>query len=157
VGSHQLWGLEVNPHAAEHTRVTICIGEIQLMIRDGFGYARDPILKPLENVETRDALIDRTDPAQPKEADWPDADVTIGNKAGPLKLGHGDVQLGVLGVVGHRGQSGCGCFIPRLSRRSPPGPVPSGTALRREEDSQLVLTADSPKVLDISTSMVGRH
>ncbi|MFV2062692.1 MAG: type IIL restriction-modification enzyme MmeI, partial [Chloroflexota bacterium] len=46
---------------------------------NGFGYARDPILKPLENIETRDALIDWSDPEHPVEAQWPDADVIIGN------------------------------------------------------------------------------
>jgi len=29
--------------------------------------------------ETRDALIDRSDPEHPKEAGWPEADVIIGN------------------------------------------------------------------------------
>ena len=38
-----------------------------------------PDPKPLENIETRDALIDWSDPEHPKEADWPDADVIIGN------------------------------------------------------------------------------
>jgi len=79
VGPHQLRGIEINPYAAELTRVTIWIGEIQWMLKNGFGYARDPILKPLENIETRDALIDWSDPEDPKEALWPDADVVIGN------------------------------------------------------------------------------
>jgi hypothetical protein len=79
VGPHQMRGIEINPYAAELTRVTLWIGEIQWMLRNGFGYARDPILKPLENIETRDALIDWSDPEQPREADWPDADVIIGN------------------------------------------------------------------------------
>ncbi|MEX2546630.1 MAG: DNA methyltransferase [Chloroflexota bacterium] len=79
VGPHQLGGIEINAYAAELTRVTIWIGQIQWMIRNGFGYERDPILKPLDNIETRDALIDWSDPEHPKEADWPDADVIIGN------------------------------------------------------------------------------
>ena len=79
VGPHQLRGIEINAYAAELTRVTIWIGQIQWMLRNGFGYERDPILKPLDNIETRDALIKWSDPDQPKEADWPDADVIIGN------------------------------------------------------------------------------
>ena len=59
--------------------MTIWIGEIQWMLRNGYGYARDPILKPLTNIETCDALIDWSDPENPTEADWPDADVIIGN------------------------------------------------------------------------------
>ncbi len=79
VGPHQLRGIEINPYAAELTRVTIWIGEIQWMLHNGYGYARDPILKSLDNIETRDALIDWSDPADPREADWPDAEVIIGN------------------------------------------------------------------------------
>lgn len=79
VGPHQLRGIEINPYAAELTRVTIWIGQIQWMLRNGFGYERDPILKPLDNIETRDALIDWSDADNPKEADWPDADVITGN------------------------------------------------------------------------------
>ncbi len=79
VGPHQLRGIELNPYAAELARVTIWIGEIQWMLRNGFAYARDPILRPLANIETKDALIDASDPAQPVEAGWPDAEVIIGN------------------------------------------------------------------------------
>jgi type II restriction/modification system DNA methylase subunit YeeA len=79
VGPHQLRGLEINAYAAELTRVTIWIGQIQWMLRNGFGYERDPILRPLNNIETRDALIDWSDPENPTEADWPDADAIIGN------------------------------------------------------------------------------
>ena len=45
------------------------------MRRNGFRESRDPILKPLETIECRDAILapDGTEP------DWPDADVVIGN------------------------------------------------------------------------------
>ena len=79
VGPHQLHGIEINPYAAELTRVTIWIGEIQWMLHNGFAYLRDPILQPLHNIETRDALIDLSDPDRPREAMWPAADVIIGN------------------------------------------------------------------------------
>ena len=59
--------------------MTIWIGEIQWMLRNGFAYLRDPILRPLDNIQTLDALIDWTDPEHPTEADWPDAEVIIGN------------------------------------------------------------------------------
>lgn len=79
VGPHQLRGIELNAFAAELTRVTIWIGHIQWMISNGHGFDHDPILKPLDNIETRDALIDRSDTNDPREAQWPDADVIIGN------------------------------------------------------------------------------
>jgi type II restriction/modification system DNA methylase subunit YeeA len=59
--------------------VTIWIGEIQWMIRHGLGYRRDPILKSLHHIETRDALLDLSDPANPREADWPEAEFIVGN------------------------------------------------------------------------------
>ena len=45
------------------------------MRRNGFGEARDPILKPLDTIECRDAILapDGT------EQEWPPADVVIGN------------------------------------------------------------------------------
>ena len=68
-------GIEINPYAAELARVAVWIGEIQWMRRNGFAEARDPILKPLDTIECRDAILtpDNTEP------DWPEADVVIGN------------------------------------------------------------------------------
>jgi hypothetical protein len=58
--------------------VTIWIGQIQWMVGHGFG--RDnPILRPLDHIETRDALLDLTDPAHPREAMWPAAEFIVGN------------------------------------------------------------------------------
>jgi hypothetical protein len=59
--------------------VTIWIGEIQWMIRHGLGYRRDPILKSLNHIENRDALLDLTDPSKPQEARWPEAEFIVGN------------------------------------------------------------------------------
>ena len=75
VGPANVKGLEINPYAAELARVAVWIGEIQWMRRNGFSEARDPILKPLDTIECRDAILapDGTEP------DWPDADVIIGN------------------------------------------------------------------------------
>ena len=55
VGPANVKGIEINPYAAE--------------------LARDPILKPLDNIERRDAIL-TPDGAEP---DWPKADVVIGN------------------------------------------------------------------------------
>ena len=55
--------------------MSVWIGEIQWMRRNGFSEARDPILKPLDTIECRDAILtpDNTEP------DWSEADVVIGN------------------------------------------------------------------------------
>ncbi len=75
VGPANVKGIELNPYAAELARVSVWIGEIQWMRRNGFSGARDPILDPLETIECRDAILN-TDGAEPE---WPDADVVIGN------------------------------------------------------------------------------
>ena len=75
VGPANVTGIEINPYAAELARVSVWIGEIQWMRRNGFSEARDPILKPLDTIECRDAIL-TPDGAEP---DWPKADVVIGN------------------------------------------------------------------------------
>ena len=50
-------GIEINPFAAELARVSVWIGEIQWMREHGFDASRNPILKPLETIECRDALL----------------------------------------------------------------------------------------------------
>jgi hypothetical protein len=75
VGVQCLRGIESNMYAAELARVTVWIGEIQWMLRHGMQPSRNPILKPLETIECRDAVIDR-DGGDPE---WPHADAIIGN------------------------------------------------------------------------------
>ena len=103
-------GIELNPYAAELARVSVWIGEIQWMRRNGFAEARDPILKPLDTIECRDAIVtpDGTEP------DWPTADVVIGN---PPFLGAG-LQIGKLGED----------YVSRL-RKAYSGRVPGGADL----------------------------
>ncbi len=93
IGPEAVLGIEINAYAAELARVTIWIGEIQWMIRHGLGYRRDPILRPLNHIETRDALLDLSDPANPREAEWPAAEFIVGN---PPFLG----RKFLLGAVG---------------------------------------------------------
>ena len=73
-----LRGIELNPYAAELARVSIWIGEIQWMLSNGFAYLRDPILRPLQSIECRDAVLE-DGAAGPVEPTWPDADYIIGN------------------------------------------------------------------------------
>ena len=68
-------GIEINAYAAELARVSIWIGEIQWMRRNGFDASPDPILKPLETIECRDAILS-PDGGLPT---WPKADIVIGN------------------------------------------------------------------------------
>jgi hypothetical protein len=93
VGPQNLLGIEINPFAAELARVTIWIGQIQWMLAHGLGHPRDPVLQPLDNIREQDALLDLSDPSHPREAEWPEADVVVGN---PPFLG-GKWLLRVLG------------------------------------------------------------
>ncbi len=75
VGPANVKGIEINAYAAELARVSVWIGEIQWMRRNGFTGSRDPILKPLDTIECRDAILT----PDGEEPEWPKADVVIGN------------------------------------------------------------------------------
>ncbi len=85
VGSANVKGIEVNAYAAELARVSVWIGEIQWMRRNGFPGSRDPILTPLDTIECRDAILT----PEGGEPDWPEADVVIGN---PPFLGYSPMR-----------------------------------------------------------------
>jgi hypothetical protein len=57
IGPECIKGLEINAYAAELARVTVWIGEIQWMRRNGFELERKPILRPLDTIECRDAVM----------------------------------------------------------------------------------------------------
>ena len=75
VGPECVKGIEINPYAAELARVTVWIGEIQWMRRNGFDVARKPILRPLDTIECRDAVMN----PDGSEPDWPEAEFIVGN------------------------------------------------------------------------------
>ncbi len=100
VGPEAVHGLELNPYAAELARVTVWIGEIQWMLQHGLDLNRNPVLRPLDTIEQRDALLSfppllagEGPGVRAEEAQWPEADVIIGN---PPFLG-GSKLLGGLG------------------------------------------------------------
>lgn len=75
IGPESVLGIELNPYAAELARVSVWIGEIQWMRRNGFDVAKNPILRSLNTIENRDAVLG-TDGGR---APWPRADVIVGN------------------------------------------------------------------------------
>lgn len=75
----QLRGLEINQYAQQLTQVIIWIGYLQWMTANGFQPQRDPVLGSMETIKLQDSLLDRSDPDNPKEAQWPAADYIIGN------------------------------------------------------------------------------
>lgn len=79
IGPEAVLGIEINPYAAELARLTVWIGEIQWHLAHGFAYRRDPVLRSLDGIECRDALLDLSGPGNPREAEWPAAEFIIGN------------------------------------------------------------------------------
>jgi hypothetical protein len=75
IGPEAVLGIEINPYAAELARLTVWITEIQWQLRNGFGIKRSPVLGKLDGIVCRDALVNRDG----SEAEWPNADVVIGN------------------------------------------------------------------------------
>ncbi len=75
VGPANVKGIEINPYAAELARVSVWIGQIQWMRRNGFSGFPKPILTPLDTIECRDAILT----PEGREPEWPEADVVIGN------------------------------------------------------------------------------
>jgi type II restriction/modification system DNA methylase subunit YeeA len=79
VGPHMVHGIELNTYAYELAQVTIWIGHFQWQLKNGFSFDINPVLKPIETIECRDAILDLSDPLIPKEAEWPAATVVVGN------------------------------------------------------------------------------
>ncbi len=75
VGPENVLGIELNPYAAELARVSVWIGEIQWMRRNGFDASRNPILRTLGNIQQRDAIVDQGGHGTV----WPDAEAILGN------------------------------------------------------------------------------
>ncbi|MBX9805032.1 MAG: N-6 DNA methylase [Alphaproteobacteria bacterium] len=75
IGPSCLLGIDTNEYAVELAKVTIWIGEIQWMIKNGFGLRKKPILNRLDNIQKRDALVN----VDGTEAQWPTADFIVGN------------------------------------------------------------------------------
>ena len=75
VSPSNVLGIEIDPYAAELARITVWIGELQWMLQNGYEYNKNPILKALNNIENRDALLN----ADGSEAEWPTTNVILGN------------------------------------------------------------------------------
>lgn len=75
VGLDAVKGIEIEAYAAELARVTLWIGDLQWMRKNGYSAYAEPILSKLEQIENRDALLN----PDGTEAVWPEVDAIIGN------------------------------------------------------------------------------
>jgi type II restriction/modification system DNA methylase subunit YeeA len=110
VGPEQVLGIEINPYAAELARVSVWIGDIQWTHRNGLSAPRDPILRALNTIECRDAVL----AADGTPAPWPQAHAIVSN---PPFLGD-KAMIGTLGEA----------YVDRL-RGAYAGRVPGGADL----------------------------
>jgi type II restriction/modification system DNA methylase subunit YeeA len=95
VGPEILRGIEINTMAAELARTTIWIGDIQWQIKNGIRSKSIPILRKLDAIERRHALVRQAEDIdiardaqgdlladlQPAsgDAEWPEAEFIVGN------------------------------------------------------------------------------
>ncbi len=80
VHPRQLMGIEINEYARELASIVIWIGYLQWKHRNVIPFTDEtPILQPLDQIEMRDAIVDLSDPSQPRIPEWPEADVIVGN------------------------------------------------------------------------------
>ncbi len=78
-GPENVKGIEINHYAAELARTTIWIGDIQWRRRNGFEAKDEPVLRPLDAIECRDALVTQNMDGSHEESTWPDAEFIVGN------------------------------------------------------------------------------
>jgi type II restriction/modification system DNA methylase subunit YeeA len=99
-GPENVKGIEINSYAAELARTTIWIGDIQWKRRNGFEAKEEPVLRPLDAIECRDALVTKKDDGNYEEAQWPIAEVIVGNPpflgGKLLRAGLGDQYVDLL-------------------------------------------------------------
>jgi len=79
VGPEQMHGIEVNEYAHELAPITVWIGYIQWLRDNGFGQPAEPILRRLDTIVSRDAVLGTDAGGRPAEPEWPAADVILGN------------------------------------------------------------------------------
>ncbi|MFN3583384.1 class I SAM-dependent DNA methyltransferase [Phenylobacterium sp.] len=75
VGLEAVRGIEIDRYAAELARLTLWIGYLQWVLKKAAKPPPDPVLSSLDQIENRDALLN----PDGTEAEWPAADVIIGN------------------------------------------------------------------------------
>ena len=75
----QLYGLETNVYAQELASVVVWIGYLQWLNQNGIGWPTEPILRKLDNIQHRDAILTHDTQDKPIEPEWPEADCIIGN------------------------------------------------------------------------------
>lgn len=75
----QLYGLETNIYAQELASVVVWIGYLQWLNQNGIGWPTEPILRRLDNIQHRDAILANDAEGRAIEPEWPEVNFIIGN------------------------------------------------------------------------------
>ena len=80
VHPRQLHGIEIDPYAHTLASIVVWIGYLQWKYKNGLPFSDEtPILEPLNTIKLMDAILDRSDPNNPREPEWPESDIIVGN------------------------------------------------------------------------------
>jgi type II restriction/modification system DNA methylase subunit YeeA len=79
VHPRQLFGLETNIYAQELASVVVWIGYLQWLNEHAIGWPTEPILRKLDNIQHRDAILTEDAKGNPIEPKWPQVVFIIGN------------------------------------------------------------------------------
>ncbi|MDR5729272.1 MAG: class I SAM-dependent DNA methyltransferase, partial [Terriglobia bacterium] len=74
-----LYGLETNVYAHELASVVVWIGYLQWLKDNGIGWPTEPILRKLDNIQHRDAILTHDANGKPVEPEWPEAEFITSN------------------------------------------------------------------------------
>src|SRR5438094_126849 len=85
-------GIETNPYARELAQIVVSIRNIQWKYHNGSSPRHHPVVAPSENIRLADAILDLTDPDNPREPEWPEAEFIVGN---PPFLGGSKIRRGL--------------------------------------------------------------
>src|SRR5207237_9424291 len=67
------------PYTQQLAQVVVWVGYLQWKYFNGYQSPRDPVLDPSETIRHADAILDRSDPENPTEPEWPEAEFIVGN------------------------------------------------------------------------------
>ena len=79
IGPHNMLGIDIDPFAADLTRMSLWIGHIQWNIERNIDTTRDPVLGRADQIECRDAILAEDGEGNPVPAEWPEAEFIVGN------------------------------------------------------------------------------
>ena len=79
VDPRQLHGIELNTYAHELAQMTVWIGYLQWVRKNGFGNPDEPILRRMTTFECKDAVLDLQADGTVAEPEWPATEFIVSN------------------------------------------------------------------------------